>query len=213
MNWTVVIVWKLNPVSVSSKTWRQRFHLHSEGNLSKTTWEWVLAWTCESPSPKPHQEGKGAQQTEAGGVLADTLRLKGAPWWPARENCKEWSPVMGEGPPKNPQKQLGEKDHKCWRHSQGCQLHRPFVLFTLHPSTLRFWRNPNPRFLSWGKEATNTREQTREETHRTSLLTTMPCLEQAHTGEGRDLILNEFQSFDYCIWLDILINERMQFCD
>lgn len=90
---------------------------------------------------------------------------------------------------------------------------RPFVLFTLHPSTLRFWKNPNPRFLSWGREATNTRERNREETHRTSLLTTMRCLEQAHTGEGRDLILNEFQSFDYYIWLDILINERMQFCD
>lgn len=50
------------------------------GRQPKQNYMRVLAWTCESPTPKPHQEGKGAQQTEAGGVLADTLRLKGDPW-------------------------------------------------------------------------------------------------------------------------------------
>ena len=157
-----------------------------------------------------------AQPTETGGFLTGALRpkviLSDQPEWTARRDHQWWGMVLQRThrsiqKRKNPE----STDSVCKRANQI----RPFLPFTSRPSPLSISEGIKSLAQAGGGTV---QMQNREVEEEPTIPPFFHCKALPGTGPswGRERFnfkWNERKSFDYYIWLDILINEILQFCD
>lgn len=163
--------------------------------------------------PKRPPGGKGGAEDRA------SCSCPQAEMWGFRDqledNCKERSLVMGEDLSKIPQKHPEEKEpREYWQQIQEYQLNKAFpAIYLTSLCSLHSWGKKSAALaLSWRKKGTNRKQETGEDTHRSSLSHYKALPAKGPNWERITITLSEIWSFDYYKWLNIFLTETILFC-